>query len=156
MKNSFHYSIGTQLFMQPHRETDARRRATELYEQAYRLQMNGKVAEAIKYYQLSLETFETSETHTFLGWAYSFLGDYQRAIMECFRAIELDPEYGNPYNDVAAYLIYMDMYDEAEYWLLQALRAVRYASRHYAYYNVGRVYERKGKWFKALSQYQQQ
>ena len=141
--------------MQPHRETDARRRATEMYEQAYRLQMNGKVAVAIKYYQLSLETFETSETHTFLVWAYSFLGDYQRAIMECFRAIELDPEYGNPYNDVAACLIYMDKYDEAEYWLLQALRAVRYASRHYAYYNVGRVYERQGKWFKALSHYQQ-
>lgn len=51
--------------MQPHRDTDALRKATEIYEQAYRLQMNGKVAEAIKYYQLSLETYETSEARTF-------------------------------------------------------------------------------------------
>ncbi|MFM7775041.1 MAG: tetratricopeptide repeat protein [Candidatus Kapaibacterium sp.] len=141
--------------MQPYRENDARRRATEIYEQAYRLQMNGKVAEAIKYYQLSLETYETSEAHTFLGWAYSFLGDYARAIEECTLAIELDPDYGNPYNDMAAYLIYLDKYDEAEFWLQRALRAERYASRHYAFYNLGRVYERQGRWFKALAQYHQ-
>lgn len=141
--------------MQPHRDTDALRKATEIYEQAYRLQMNGKVAEAIKYYQLSLETYETSEARTFLGWAYSFLGDYKRAIEECFLAIDIDPYYGNPYNDIAAYLIYLDKYDEAEFWLQRALRAQRYASRHYAYYNLGRVYERQGKWFRALAQYQQ-
>ena len=47
----------------------------------------------------------TAEAHTFLGWAYSFLGDYESAITECRNAIELDPDFGNPYNDIGAYLI---------------------------------------------------
>lgn len=130
-------------------------RAREYYEQAYRMQMDGKVAEAIKLYRLSLETFETPEAHTFLGWAYSYLGDYERAIEECHFAIDLDPDYGNPYNDIAAYLIQQSKHDEAEFWLRKAILAPRYVSRHYAFYNLGRVFERQGKWFEAVRQYQQ-
>ncbi len=141
--------------MQTHHQTNALRQATEYYEQAYKLQMDGRVAEAIKYYRLSLDTYETSEAHTFLGWAYSFLGDYEGAIQECHYAIELDPEYGNPYNDIAAYLIYLNKISEAEFWLRKAILAPRYSSRHYAYYNLGRVYERQGRWFEAIAQYQQ-
>lgn len=142
--------------MQLHHEAEAlQAKAREYYEQAYRLQMDGRVAEAIKYYRLSLETFETPEAHTFLGWAYSYLGDYERAIEECHLAIDIDPDYGNPYNDIAAYLIQQSKHAEAEYWLRKAIIAPRYNSRHYAYYNLGRVYERQGKWFEAVRQYQQ-
>ena len=141
--------------MQTHHETIAIQQAREYCEQAYKLQMDGRVAEAIKLYNISIEIFDTAEAHTFLGWAYSFLGDYDRAIEECNFAIELDPEYGNPYNDIAAYLIYLSKFTEAEYWLRKAIMAPRYSSRHYAFYNLGRVYERQGKWFEAIRQYQQ-
>jgi len=101
--------------MQLHHEAEAlQKQAREYYEQAYRLQMDGRVAEAIKLYRLSLETFETPEAHTFLGWAYSYLGDYDRAIEECTLAIEIDPEYGNPYNDIAAYLMQQNKHIESE------------------------------------------
>jgi Flp pilus assembly protein TadD len=29
----------------------------------------------------------------------------EEAIAECHRAIEIDPDFGNPYNDIGAYLI---------------------------------------------------
>lgn len=131
-------------------ETQAR----NYYEQAYRLQMEGRVAEAIKYYNLSIETFETAEAHTFLGWAYSYLGDFDRAVEECLKAIIIDPDFGNPYNDIAAYLIQQNKHNEAEFWLKKAIIAERYVSRHYAHFNLGRVYERQGLWFEAVREYQ--
>src|SRR5580765_7415390 len=84
---------------------------------AYALQMNGKFEEAILNYKKSLEIFPTAEAHTFLGWTYSFLGDLDRAIEECKKAIAIEPDYGNPYNDIGAYLIQQGKSDEAITWL---------------------------------------
>ena len=57
-------------------------KAQEYLERAYKLQMDGNYEEAIRNYKLSIEFFPTAEAHTFLGWAYSFLGDLDRAIEE--------------------------------------------------------------------------
>ena len=72
----------------------------EYLHKAYQLQMKGQFEEAILNYKMSLDLYPTAEAHTFLGWTYSFLGDLNRAIEECKSAIAIDPEYGNPYNDV--------------------------------------------------------
>jgi len=128
-------------------------KAQEYLERAYKLQMDGNYEEAIRNYKLSIEFFPTAEAHTFLGWAYSFLGDLDRAIEECKVAIEIDPDYGNPYNDIGSYLIQQAAYDEAITWLEMALKAKRYDSYHYAHLNLGRAYELKGLWFEALDEY---
>src|SRR5687767_10167818 len=75
-------------------------RAQEYLQKAYRLQMSGHLQEAIENYKASIELHPTAEAHTFLGWAYSFLGEYDTAIEECKVAIGIDPEFGNPYNDI--------------------------------------------------------
>ena len=123
------------------------------FEKAYRLQQNGKIEEAVQLYKLSIEFNPTPEAHTFLGWAYSHEGDYAKAIIECKLAIELDPGYGNPYNDIGAYLIYQGAYDEAEEWLRKAIAAPRYQSRQYAHFNLGWVLERRGCWIEAIEEY---
>ena len=128
-------------------------KAQEYLEKAYKLQMNGRYEEAISNYKMSIEFFPTAEAHTFLGWAYSFLGDLDKAIEECKRAIEVDKDYGNPYNDIGSYLIQQGKYDEAITWLEIALKAKRYESPHYAHLNLGRAYELKGLWFEALEEY---
>mgnify|MGYP003454971846 FL=1 len=128
-------------------------KAQEYLERAYKLQMDGNYEEAIRNYKLSIEFFPTAEAHTFLGWAYSFLGDLDRAIEECKVAIDIDPYYGNPYNDIGSYLIQQTYYDEAITWLEMALKAKRYDSYHYAHLNLGRAYELKGLWFEALNEY---
>nr|HQU28310.1 tetratricopeptide repeat protein [Nitrospirales bacterium] len=79
--------------------------AWHLFEQAYALQMKGKLEEAVDLYKQSIELFPTAEAHTFLGWTYSFMGQLNEAIEECHRAIRQDPDFGNPYNDIGAYLI---------------------------------------------------
>ena len=53
----------------------------------------------------SLELHPTAEAHTFLGWTYHFQGKLDEAIAQCRTAIDIDPEFGNPYNDIGAYLI---------------------------------------------------
>jgi len=128
-------------------------RALEICNQAYRLHRDGRIAEAIELYRESITLHPTPEAHTFLGWAYSSLGRYRTAIAECLRAIKLDPHYGNPYNDIGVYLMELRRFDEAEYWFHRALAAPRYATPHYAHYNLGRLYERQGDWIRAIGEY---
>src|SRR6266481_3157466 len=88
-------------------------RAWEVLQDAYQAQMEGDYDRAVELYQSSLELHPTAEAHTFLGWTYHFQGRIEEAIAECKRAIELDPEFGNPYNDIGAYLIELGRFDEA-------------------------------------------
>jgi len=129
-------------------------RATELWREAYRHQMQGELDRAIDLYRRSIEACPTAEAHTFLGWTYSFQGKLQDAITECKKAIEVDPDFGNPYNDIGAYLIELGKLDEAIPWLEKAIRAKRYDPRHYPHYNLGRVYLIKGMMKKALEEFQ--
>jgi len=120
---------------------------------AYTSQMNGQLTEAIDLYRKSISLFPTAEAYTFLGWTYSFQGKFDAAIAECKRAIELDPDFGNPYNDIGAYLIRQGKFREAIPWLEKAIDAPRYDARHYPHYNLGRVYERIGRVLEALAEY---
>jgi tetratricopeptide (TPR) repeat protein len=132
---------------------DPRQTAAEYFQKAYELQMQGEYQQAIELYSRSIEMFATAEAYTFRGWTYSFLGDYERAIAECLQAIELDPEFGNPYNDIGAYLIEQEKWDEAIPWFQKAMLAPRYEARPYPHFNLGRVFEHKRNWQKAKECY---
>ena len=135
-------------------EEEAKKIAQEIFRKAYDLQMGGELEDAIEQYKRSIEIFPTPEAHTFLGWTYSFQGRYEEAITECKEAIKLDSEFGNPYNDIGAYLIEKGRLDEAIPWFQKAMVAKRYDSYCYPHYNLGRVYEQKGKWQEALKCYE--
>jgi Tfp pilus assembly protein PilF len=137
-------------------ETDKlkREQALALFQEAYEHQMRGELDEAIELYKQSIETFATAEGHTFLGWTYSFQGRWDEAIEECLRAIEVDPTFGNPYNDIGAYLVEKDKLDEAITWFERALRAPRYENYCFPHFNLGRVYERKRMFARALEEYE--
>jgi Tfp pilus assembly protein PilF len=109
--------------------------AWKLLQQAYQSQMEGELDRAVELYKHSLEIYPTAEAHTFLGWTYHFQGKVDEAIAECKRAIEVDPEFGNPYNDIGAYLIALGRFDESIPWLERATEAPRYDPRHYPYFN---------------------
>ena len=112
--------------------------------------MNGDLEGAIAAYKRSIELYPMAEAHTFLGWAYSFQGRIDEAIRECKMAIQIDPDFGNPYNDIGVYLIGKGEYDEAIPWLQKAMVAKRYEPRHYPHMNMGRVLVRKGQYQEAL------
>jgi len=132
---------------------DPRQTAAEYFQKAYQLQMLGKYQQAIDFYTRSIDAFPTAEAYTFRGWTYSFLGDYDCAIAECLEAIKVDPDFGNPYNDIGAYLIEQEKWDEAIPWFEKAIVAPRYEARIYPHFNLGRVYERQHKWQKAKDCY---
>jgi tetratricopeptide (TPR) repeat protein len=119
---------------------DGRARAALLFQEAYEAQMRGELRDAVRLYEQSLEAHPTAEAHTFLGWTWSFLGDIERAIACCKRAIEVDPTFGNPYNDIGAYLIERGQLDEAIPWLKRAKLATRYEAPQFPRFNLGRVY----------------
>jgi tetratricopeptide (TPR) repeat protein len=130
-------------------------KALELFEAAYNSQVGGDLDEAIALYQESIETFPTAEAHTFLGWAYSFQGRLEDAIAECKKAIEVDAEFGNPYNDIGAYLIEQEKHDEAIPWLERALQASRYETYHFPWFNLGRAYSAKEHYNRAIECFRQ-
>jgi Tfp pilus assembly protein PilF len=124
--------------------TDRKAQARQRLQEAYQAQMEGDYDRAVELYRGSLALHPTAEAHTFLGWTFHFQGKIPEAIAECKRAIEVDPEFGNPYNDIGAYLIDLGQFDEAIPWLEQAIAAKRYEPRHFPYFNLGRVYLAKG------------
>ena len=130
-------------------------RAWEVLQDAYQAQMEGDYDRAVELYQSSLELHPTAEAHTFLGWTYHYQGKVDEAIGECKKAIQIDPEFGNPYNDIGAYLIEKGEYDEALSWLERALQSKRYESYHYPHYNLGRAYMAKELYGKARHHFEQ-
>jgi tetratricopeptide (TPR) repeat protein len=130
-----------------------RRKALGHFYEAYHAQLRRDYSRAIEKYQQSIEVYPTAEAHTFLGWTYSFLGELENAIEECHRAIEVDPDFGNPYNDIGAYLIAKGNYTEAIPYLQRALDAKRYRAYHFAHFNLGRAKEYQGDVLNALRHY---
>ncbi len=104
---------------------------------------------AVAEYRKSIAAKPTAEGHTFLGWSLSMLKRYPEAIAECKKAIPLDPDFGNPYNDIGVYLVALDRLDEAIPYLKKAMRAKRYCCYQFAHHNMGRVWVMKGKYEEA-------
>jgi tetratricopeptide (TPR) repeat protein len=142
---------GAQYLTEP--QAAAKREALALFQSAYEAQMRGDYDEAADLYRQSIASFPTAEAHTFLGWTYSFMGMTDEAIAECRRAIEVDPDFGNPYNDIGAYLIEKGDHAGAAEWLKRAIKARRYEAYFYPHFNLGRVYEAGGRFFDALREY---
>ncbi|MFQ5542420.1 MAG: tetratricopeptide repeat protein [Candidatus Binatia bacterium] len=128
-------------------------RALELVNEAMRHQMAGELEEAIRLYRDSIAVCPTADAHTYLGWTYSFQGRIDEAIAECEIAITIDPDFGNPYNDIGVYLIEQKKLDEAIPWLEKAKRAKRYEPRHFPYLNLGRIFAAKGMINRAIEEF---
>ena len=128
-------------------------RALQLVQQGMDQQMAQHLDEAIRLYKESIAICPTADAHTYLGWAYSFLGKIDEAISQCEMAIRLDPEFGNPYNDIGVYLMQQQKLDEAIPWLDKAKLAKRYEPRHFPYINLGRVYLTKGMINRAIEEF---
>jgi tetratricopeptide (TPR) repeat protein len=133
--------------------------AQDYFELAYELQMRGELEKALYYYQRSIDCMPSPEAYTFMAWTESMRGEYESAIGLCKQAITLDSDFGNPWNDIGAYLLALDRSQEAIPFLEQALRSPRYLTYHYAHYNLGRAYEKltdfehaRRKYLEALSQ----
>ena len=129
--------------------------ALEYFHRALAHQKTGDLGSALRDYRSSLALFPTPEAHTFLAWCYARIHLFEQALAECHKAIALDPDYGNPYNDIGAYLIDEGRLREAIPWLEKAKQAKRYATPAYPTFNLGRIHEKRGRWTQALAAYEE-
>lgn len=123
---------------------DAKALAQRIFNMAYSCHLEGNIQAAVELYEKSISIYPSSEAYAFLGWALSFGGKYEEAIDFCKKAIEMDPNFGNPWNDIGAYMIELGRYEEAIPYLEQAAQSTRYDTYCYPYYNLGRVYQSLG------------
>jgi Tfp pilus assembly protein PilF len=128
-------------------------KASELLHEAYRAQRKGDLNNASRLYQESIQMHPTAEAYTFLGWTYSSMHRYEDAIQACKHAISVDPDFGNPYNDVGSYLMQLGKLDEAIPWFEQAKTAKRYEARQFPHVNLGRLYLAKGDQLSAIREF---
>jgi tetratricopeptide (TPR) repeat protein len=122
----------------------AAERAESLWRQGYVLHVLGAYAQAVELFERSIEALPTAEGHTFLGWSLSHLGRIEEAIAQCKKAIAIDPDFGNPYNDIGVYLVELGRSDEAIAWLEKAIGAKRYCCYQFPHFNLGRIHLKKG------------
>jgi len=133
---------------------EKRQEAIDLVGKAYQLHMRGEIDRALELYTKSLELHATPEAYTYRGWARSYHKDFEQAIADCHKAIDLDPEFGAPYNDIGAYYLELGEVEDAIPWLRMALKAQRYESFCYPHFNLGRAFEAQDRLEQAMEQYQ--
>lgn len=137
------------------REAQKQKQARTLWEEGVEHLLQGRFLTAVGLFNRSLALHPTAEGYTYRGWAVSFLGLLDQAISDCRLAIEIDPEFGNPYNDIGVYLMRLGRTDEAIVWLEKAKKAKRYDPKHFPYLNLGHIYLARGEQMKALDEYMQ-
>jgi Tfp pilus assembly protein PilF len=129
-------------------------RAIALWQQGYQAHLEGDLGRAVELYTRSIAASATAEAYTFRGWAYSRMGRIDEAVAECHKAIEVDPNFGNPYNDIGAYLMAKGELDHSVGWFEKAKDALRYEPRHFPFMNLGRVYAAKGMVLRAIEEFE--
>ncbi|MGH8703104.1 MAG: tetratricopeptide repeat protein [Burkholderiales bacterium] len=126
-------------------ELTPERRARLQWEAGYVLHRLGEYERAVEAYRASIADRPSAEAHTFLGWSLSYLGRIDEAIVQCKIAIKLDPDFGNPYNDIGVYLLDLGRLEEAVPWLEQAIASKRYCCYQFPHANLGRILLIQGK-----------
>jgi len=126
------------------REPSPESRARVGWQVGYLFHVLGDYERAIESFRASIAAHPTADAHTFLGWSLSHQGKLEEAIAECQIAIRLDPDFGNPYNDIGVYLIGLGRPNEAIPWLQKAIGAKRYCCYQFPHFNLGRVLLEQG------------
>ena len=128
------------------------KRAQKLLQAGLEAVARGQVAVALENFRSSAKEHGTADAITYWGWMEHQVGNTEMAIELCKKAIALDPEFGNPYNDIGSYLISQSKFDEAIPWLEKAKGATRYEPRQFPFINLSRAYLAKQMPLKALEE----
>ncbi|NBT57893.1 tetratricopeptide repeat protein [bacterium] len=130
-----------------------RRDFSGLIECGLKLAEQGQYSEARNSFRKASREWETAESLTYWGWMEYQLGNIEKAISLCKKAIKLDPDFGNPYNDIGSYLVVLGKEDEAVEWFYKAIQAKKYAARHYPHINLGRIFLNRNLPVRALQEF---
>ncbi len=131
------------------------RRVAQLLDQGRRARDTGDYISALHSYKAAAHVRKSSDALTNWGAMEHFLGDTRRAIELCREAIDLDPECGNPYNDIGSYLVVMGRPEEAIAWFKKAIAAKRSEPRQFPHINLGKLYLSRKDYQQALHHFEE-
>jgi len=113
-----------------------------------------------KEYQKALDKFlqaikikETAHGLTLVAWVYSLINDFDQAKKYCIRAIDKDPDLGDPYNDMGSLLLSEGRLQDSFQWFDLAKKSKRYLNREFPYINSGRAYLIRKQYKEALTEF---
>lgn len=129
------------------------RKYDQLLHQGHEAIYHKKFADALDRFTKALNYKETAEAINLIGWSHSLLGQIDKAKQYCLKAIEKDPNYGPPYNDLGTYLLNEGKMEEALKWFHLAKKSINYQNREYPYINAGRAYMARREYEKALEEF---
>jgi len=135
-------------------ESFIERRSGQLLTEGLTAFGRGEIEKARDEFKASARVRKSAEALTYWGWMESQLGQTERAIDLCKEAIAIDPDFGNPYNDIGSYLVSMGRTDDAIPWFLEAIDAPRYEPRHFPHVNLAKVYLMKKEYALALEHFE--
>ncbi len=127
--------------------------AEAMMAKAMHMHFGGRYAESSKLFETSITFADTPMAHRGLAFNLFATGNLDGAIEECKRAIEIDPEYGFAYEDIAGFLAMRGDTEEAKIWLDIALEKKHFNRKETVYYAKGKILEREGDWMGAYREY---
>jgi len=131
------------------------RRSEQLLNEGLAAFGRGDIEKARDEFRASVNVRKTAEGLTYWGWMESQLGHTERAIELCKDAIVVDPEFGNPYNDIGSYLVSMGRPEDSIPWFEAAIKAPRYEPRHFPCVNLAKVYLMRREYALALHYFEE-
>lgn len=129
------------------------RKFQKLLKEGHRLISQKKYPEAEVKFNEAISVKESAESLTLLAWAMALQGKDAKSKSLCLRAINKNPTYGPPYNDLGALLYKASEFEESLKWFELAKKAPHYQNREFPYINSGRVYLTQKKYHKALDEF---
>ncbi|MSP19341.1 MAG: hypothetical protein EXR74_07195 [Bdellovibrionales bacterium] len=124
-------------------------RAQDLIQEGLSLAHSGHTEKAKEIFKSSMNVHPTADAMTYWAWMEHQLNHTNEAIELCKQAISLDPDFGNPFNDIGSYLISQGNLDQAIPWLKKAIKSKRYDSRHFPHVNLAFIFIEKKMFMKA-------
>jgi Tfp pilus assembly protein PilF len=125
----------------------------QLISKGHKYMVSKKYEKATEAFQSAQNYDDSAEVMTLIAWSFSLRGKMEKAKNFCLQAIQKDPNYGPPYNDLGNYLLQEGHGEEALKWFELAKKCSHYQNREYPYINAGRVYLSKREFKKAFEEF---
>ncbi len=132
-----------------------KKRADKLFQSGIKALKNKDYEKAKDEFKASMTLIPTADALTYLGWIEDLLGNSKNAIKLCFQAIQLDPEFGNAYNDIGRYLLNDGKTEESIMWFEKSINSPRNNLKQFSHLNLGNIYSESNQPMKAFHHYKQ-
>ncbi|HMV45548.1 MAG TPA: hypothetical protein PK079_21180 [Leptospiraceae bacterium] len=101
----------------------------------------GDIERATFYFLKAMEEGDSAESLFYLGLIQNQNGNFRDALSYYYRAILLNPDYGNPCNEIGVILLRHGREREAVFWLKRSVRCSFNDAPHIPLYNLATLYK---------------